>query len=345
MFKWLISHKFFSLFIFFGVLSGFFLKMNHPGHPHRFTEKPFHVVKGWWPGWEAFQLGVLENEESLGIHSTKFIQAKDYQQAVEFFVRDDADAATLTIFEAMILASRGIKFKIILMIDYTTGSDGLIAHQQISHIRNLLGKRIGVIKGTVGHFTVLKALEKAGLSVNDVKLTGYSHADLVKAFLDKKIDAMGTYEPVMSGLVKASGANIIFSSSEIPRSICDVLLVKDSLIEKDSAMIEHWIHSWSFALRKYYLNPDHFFVEIGLLGNMDKNRVRDAFGGIFLTDFRENIIAFGDRDHPGYLYESLSEMNQFMVSQNVISEPVNVSELIYFDAARMMPTFGDRDKN
>lgn len=340
MIQWLNSHKVLSIVIILGLLSGLLMMIFHPAHPHRFSDATFQVVKGWWPGWEAFQLGVLEKEESQGLHQTEFIQTDDYQKAVEIFAKDETDAATLTIFEALILASQGVDFKIVLLIDYTTGSDGLVAHQHINHIRELLGKRIGVVKGTISHFTVLKAMEKAGLTSDDVILAEYDDESLLQAFTDKKVDAIGTYEPVMSKIVGSSNGKIIFSSSEIPRAICDVLLVKGSLIRNKSGVLSHWIKSWAMALNEFNLNQDRFFFKVGTLGKTEKSLIESSFKGMFLTDFRENIVAIGHKSQPGYLFHSLEQMNRFMVEQKVIPKPVNISELIYFDSVKLMPVSG-----
>ena len=50
--------------------------------------------------------------------------------------------------------------------------------------------------------------------------------------------------------------------------------------------------------------------------------------GIYITHEDDNVFAFSEF---GYLKESLSEMMVFMLSQNIISNSVNISEMIYHD--------------
>ncbi len=54
--------------------------------------------------------------------------------------------------------------------------------------------------------------------------------------------------------------------------------------------------------------------------------------GIFFTNLAENRMAFGTADSPGYLLESLKEMEMFMFKQGVIQQHIQLKELIEFDS-------------
>lgn len=112
------------------------------------------------------------------------------------------------------------------------------------------------------------------------------------------------------------------------------------MIRNKSAILSHWIQSWATALNEFNLNLDRFFFKVGTLGKTEKDVVESSFKGMFLADFRENIVAIGHKSQLGYLFHSLEQMNRFMVEQKVIPKPVNISELIYFDSVKLMPVSG-----
>jgi len=132
--------------------------------------KSFTIAKAWWPVWETFQIGLQQREKLKKSFRTTILQTDDYGPALDAFASEKVDAATLTIFEAILAADKGIPLKIVLLLDYTTGSDGIVASKRIRSLQDLKGKIIGVEIGTIAHFTVLKALEKAGLETNEVQL-------------------------------------------------------------------------------------------------------------------------------------------------------------------------------
>ena len=195
--------------------------------PQACQAKQLTVSKAWWPVWDTFQIGVNRREKTKKSFQTTFNQTQDYGPALEEFKKENVDASTLTIYEAIEAASTGADIKIVLLLDYTVGSDGLVAKKQINTLLDLKGKRIGIERGTIAHFTVLKALEQAGLEQSEVEFVNLGTEALQDAFINNEIDAAGIYEPYMSNMVRNGNGHIVFSSKEIPRAICDVLLLRN----------------------------------------------------------------------------------------------------------------------
>ena len=111
------------------VLAGFILWKSRPlkgGQPQSFT-----IAKAWWPVWDTFQIGVQQRERVKQSFRTTFLQTEDYVSALNEFQKEEVDAATLTIYEAVLAASNGVPLKIVLLLDYTTGSDGVVAKKSI----------------------------------------------------------------------------------------------------------------------------------------------------------------------------------------------------------------------
>ncbi len=290
----------------------------------------FTVVKAWWPVWDTFQIGAKRREEAVKSFQTKFIQTEDYVPALNEFQTGKADAATLTIYETILAASQGTPLKIVLLLDYTIGSDGVVAKNSISSLLDLKGKRIGVERGTIAHFTVLKALEKAGLDQTDVQLVSLDLEGLQRAFLHDQVDAVGTYEPYMSNLARQGAGHVIFSSRDIPRAICDVLFVKESIARDHPEVIDHWVEAWNDVLNFKGSDPEDYLRTLNRLNGTPIPDIRESFNGIFFTNLAENRIAFGTQERPGYLLESLKNMQEFMLEQGVIQQRLALEDLVEF---------------
>lgn len=308
------------------LVSGLFmLRYNHGDVPI----EEFTVVKSWWPVWETFQIGVEQYEAEKKQFHTNFMQTDNYGAALTLFKKEEVHAAILTIYEAILAKHEGIPIKIILLLDYTTGSDGLVAKNTISSLQALKGKRIGVETGTISHFTVLKALEKAGLEQSEVTMVHYKNSKAMgKAFSDGQIDAAGTFEPYMSAMAQKGGGYIIFSSREIPRSICDVLFIKDPLAQEKPELIDHWIAGWDHALKLKNNDTENYLKQLSHLSKISIPDLKKSFDGIFFTSLAENRMAFGTNGKEGYLLNALQEMERFMIEQDVIQNSLPLNEMI-----------------
>ncbi len=288
----------------------------------------FTIAKAWWPAWDTFQIGVTQRESTVKSFGTTFLQNKDYGSALNAFQKGKADAATLTIYEAILAASQGIPLKIILLLDYSIGSDGVIAKTSIRSLQDLKGKRIGVERGTISHFTVLKALEKAGLDQKEVQLVSYDLAGLQRAFLQDEVEAVGLYEPYMSKLVRQGSGYTLFSSREIPRAICDVLFVREEVVRDHPKVIDHWIKAWRDALNFKERDPENYLRTLNQLNKTPIPTLKEAFKGIFFANLAENRMALDTSETPGYLLDSLRDMEQFMLEQGVIQQRLPLQNLI-----------------
>ena len=318
------------------ILAGFMLlqPILWKRHAPTISSKSFTVAKGWWPVWDTFQIGVQQREGANRSFRTTFLQREDYFSALNEFQQGNADAATLTIYEAILAASKGIPLKIVLMLDYTIGSDGVVAKKSISSLQELKDKRIGVEKGTIAHFTVLKMLEKAGFNQSEVKLINFNLDELQQAFLRDEIDAAAIYEPYMSEMARQGNGHIIFSSSEIPRAICDVLFVRDSIAREHPQVIEHWIEAWTGVLRFKHNQPEEYLHALNRLNGTPMPDLKSSLDGIFFTNMAENRIAFGVPERPGYLFDSLKQMEEFMLREGVIQESLPLQDLIESGSVR-----------
>ncbi len=318
------------------VITGFFLLKSTPwkGAHRAIPSKSFTITKAWWPVWDTFQIGVRQRENVKKSFQTTFIQNEDYGTSLNDFLKGNADAATLTIYEALLAASKGISLKIVLLLDYTIGSDGVVAKKSIQSLQDLKGKRIGVEQGTIAHFTVLKMLEKAGLDQADVQLVDLGLEELQQAFLHVKVDAVGTYEPYMSNLARQGNGHIIFSSIEIPRAICDVLFIKNAIARDHPDVIDHWIEAWNDILNYTGNDPEEYLRTLNRLNGTPIPEIKESFSGIFFATMAENRRAFGTPDNQGYLLESLREMEDFLLRQGIIKQHIALEELIEIDGIR-----------
>ncbi|MBM6404478.1 aliphatic sulfonate ABC transporter substrate-binding protein [Phycicoccus sp. CSK15P-2] len=86
----------------------------------------------------------------------------------------------------------------VIAINTLGNSDRVIAQQGITSLEQLEGKKVGVPEGTSGDMILSLALEKAGLTKDDVELTPMDPSTIVSAFSSGQIDAAGFWYPAIA---------------------------------------------------------------------------------------------------------------------------------------------------
>ncbi|CDN51497.1 Aliphatic sulfonates family ABC transporter, substrate-binding protein (plasmid) [Neorhizobium galegae bv. orientalis str. HAMBI 540] len=76
-------------------------------------------------------------------------------------------------------------------------SDRVIVQGNISTIKDLKGKKVGVPQGTSGDMILRMTLTRAGMTVGDIQVVPMDPATIVSAFTSKQIDGAGIWYPLI----------------------------------------------------------------------------------------------------------------------------------------------------
>jgi len=180
-----------------------------------------------WPGYEiislAQALGYFE-EEGVSVDIVEFGSLSDTRRALE---TGKVDAIGTTTIEFVMINSRpGGKSAVVLRVfDYSAGADMIIAPKEIRSILELKGKPVGLEVDSVGVILLGRALELAGMEIQDVKPAA-THQLAMKEMLEEgKIAAAVTYPPRSVELLRTGEYHVLFDSRQIPGDVIDIFVV------------------------------------------------------------------------------------------------------------------------
>jgi sulfonate transport system substrate-binding protein len=103
----------------------------------------------------------------------------------------------------------------------TTGSSGksisllVPANSPVKSIADLKGKKVAFQKASIGHYLLVKALEKAGLKLDDVQSTFLPPPDANVAFSQGKIDAWFIWEPFVTRAVQNKTGRVLLDGGDL----------------------------------------------------------------------------------------------------------------------------------
>jgi len=282
-------------------------------------QPPFKVASNAWVGYKPLYLA-----RNLGLYDDNRIKLIEMPSATDVFDllhEGTVDAAAITLDEALSEIANGAELSIVLAFDFSNGADALLTQTDIKTLKGLRGKRIGVETSAVGAILVHSALKKAGLRPDEVDII-HLNADVhIKAFENKRVDAVTTFEPTKSALL-ALGANSVFDSSEIPGLIVDVLAVRNEALRSQAANIQLLIDGYFSALTHMQKQQSAKTTQ-GAASPKDALMVSDD-GLYFLTRADNKKFLTGS---PSQLQTRATELLELMNASNLLRKPVPLDGL------------------
>jgi sulfonate transport system substrate-binding protein len=118
----------------------------------------------------------------------------------------------------------------------------------VHSVADLRGKRIATGRGSIGHYLVLRVLEKAGIPVTDVKLVFLGPADAKAAFASGAVDAWSTWA-VYIPLVTQRGQGRVLVDGHGLLTGYAFSAATDSAIDGKRAILADFLHRQALAYR------------------------------------------------------------------------------------------------
>jgi sulfonate transport system substrate-binding protein len=128
----------------------------------------------------------------------------------------------------------GVKAKVITATRSSGASTALLvpATSTVRAFADLKGRTIGTGKGSVGHFLLVAARERAGLSAGDINLAFLSPADAKAAFVAGAIDAWSTWGPYVYLAVQQNKARILLDGQGLMSGLSYEIATERAIAEK-----------------------------------------------------------------------------------------------------------------
>jgi NitT/TauT family transport system substrate-binding protein len=254
---------------------------------------PLRVGINPWPGYGFAMLA-----DSLGYYEDEGVEVRLVEQSSlgdsrRAFDRHQVDGMFGTIVEVITSEqSHGHPVEVVLVADYSDGSDMILAHPDIPDLAGLRGKRIGAEPGTLTEVVLSLALRRAGLSTNDVDVRWISALEMPRAFEQGRIDAAVCYPPV-SVEIADLGGHRVFDSSQIPGVVLDVLAFDAATAAARADEIEAIKRAFFRAQRYAERHPDEAYAVMARRQGITKEDFESA-----LT---EGVRVLGEGDQDAFL--------------------------------------------
>jgi NitT/TauT family transport system substrate-binding protein len=276
-----------------------------------------------WTGYEPFYLA-----KSLGFYNNSAIELVSFTDMAELlraYREQRVTCSTSTIAETLQLAATLPDQRIVLVTDQSAGADAIVAKPRITQLADLKGQRIGSDMTPLSSYMLVSALEKADLTLNDVKLVNFGLADQLEAYKADRIDAVITFDPFRTQLVNA-GAKILFDSMQIPNQIVDVMLISQATLTQHGPTLKILTEGFFKALDYLQQNPSDAIARMAARQKITPDEFTATLKLIKLTDRATNQMMLDPAQTP--LIKVTDQLNRFMVAQRLLPQPVDFTSLL-----------------
>ena len=289
------------------------------------TQSPLRIAHNSWPGYEPLPLAELEGLfEGVEVINYRVGSATDVIRAFE---QDVVDVAAVTLDEAIALQSRSKEpIYIIAVLDISNGGDVIIAKNEIASISDLKGKRVGLESSALGAFFISRAVDSApDISLEQLIIIPILHDQHYLSFMSGDVDAIVTFEPVKSMILENEG-HVIFDSSLIENEIIDVLITKQSVVEKRSKEIKGLVAGYFRAQDFIRKHPGESLAKMARFENISVSSFSDSLSGIRIPDEKENRALLSGESTA--LISTINKLQDFLYKNKIIKKNVGVSILL-----------------
>ena len=207
------------------------------------------IYVGWMPWGYIEDSGIMDRwAEKYGI-DVEIVQINDYVESINQYAAGAFDGVSATNMDTLsIPAGGGVDTTALIVGDYSNGNDAVILKGE-GDLTSLAGKRVNLVELSVSHYLLARGLDSVGLSERDLAgVVNTSDADMIAAFATDDVEAVVTWNPLVSAILETPGANKLFDSADIPGEIIDLMVVNTETLAANPAFGKAVTGAWYEAM-------------------------------------------------------------------------------------------------
>jgi NitT/TauT family transport system substrate-binding protein len=280
---------------------------------------------GWWP-W------AIAEEEGLFAKNGVNVEMKwfdGYLESMQALAAGQLDGNSQTLNDTISFAGEAINGEVAVLVnDNSAGNDKIIVTADINTIQDLKGKKVAIEEGVVDDFLLSLALEREGMSRDDVVIEPLETGAAAAAFAAGKVDAVGAFPPFWLTALKREGSKELISSKEFPGAIPDLLVVTEKLIQEKPDQVQGLVNTW-FDIRQFMAeNPeksDEIMAKRAGVSQADLQLFKD--GTEFFT-LEQNLEAFSPGNTMKHMPFAAQKMADFMIKVGFIEKSPDLTKIL-----------------
>lgn len=218
-------------------------------------------------------------------------------------------------------APLNIPYKVLWIHDVIGDNEALVARKGIRSVKELKGKKVAAPFGSTTHFSLLAALEQAGVKPADVNIVDLQPQDALAAWTRGDIDAAYVWTPTL-GEIQKTGTTLITSRelAEQGKVTADLGIVTDTFARKHPDIVTTWLKTQDAAVGQTRSDPDRAARSIGAELNIPPAEAKRQLAQLVLLTAKEQQGPdyLGRPGAPGRFARYLHDAAVFLEGQKAV---------------------------
>jgi NitT/TauT family transport system substrate-binding protein len=238
---------------------------------------------GFGPGFVAKERGYF------GALPVDFSRMDDFTVRQNAFTSGKTHATISTLDSYAFESGQGVKGKVILVLDESSGVDGIVVSPAIKSAQDLKGKKIAYTRGSPSHFLLVQYLRMNGLSMKDIARVEVDDPTRAgEAFLSGSVDAAVTWEPNITQIVNSGKGRVLVDTKAMPDFIFDVMVVSLDVYENRQKDIQTFVNGWLKAVEFIKTNQTEAYSIMAKNLNIPETEFPSMAQGLRYADIARN---------------------------------------------------------
>lgn len=184
-------------------------------------------------------------------------------------------------------APLNIPMRVIWVHDVIGKAESLVAKDNsVTDIKSLRGKKVAVAFSSTAHYSLLQALQDAGMDpARDVSIINLSPDKMPSAWEGGQIDAAWVWDPTLSVLLKSG--HLVMSSEDTAKAgkpTYDLGAATTGFIDANPAFMTAWARAEDAGVKQIKDQPDDASVSIAAVIGISPADVKTQFAGYQYLD-------------------------------------------------------------
>ena len=280
---------------------------------------------GWWP-WAIAQEEGLFAANNVNVEMRWF---DGYIESMEALAAGQLDGNCQTLNDTISFAADAVNGEVAVLVnDNSAGNDKIIVTEEINSVADLVGKKVAVEEGVVDDFLLSLALEREGLSRDDVEIVPLETGAAAAAFAAGQVDAVGAFPPFWLTALEREGSKELVTSNDFPGAIPDLLVMSQKVIDERPEDVQAIVNTWFDTLAFMEENPERADEIMAARADVTVEELQQLKEGTRMFTIEDNLEAFSDGDDIKHLSAAAVEMADFMVGVGFIPEAPELEPIL-----------------
>lgn len=231
--------------------------------------------------------------------------------------------------------STALEYQVPWIHDVIGKAEALVVREGIDDIAGLKGKKVATPLASTSHYSLLAAIQDAGLAPGDVEIVDAEPPDIAAAWERGDIDGAYVWNPVLAQLV-AGGGKVLVDSEQLAeqgKTTYDLGVAANDFAEQYPEALQTWVEQQDRAVALIRDDPDAAAAAVAAELNLEPAEAKEQMSALIFLSAEEQAGA----DYlGGKLGEDLfatAEFNQKLGQIPSVFDPPRYAEAVTADFA------------